>query len=76
MHKTKHFGSNEHAYQHLNIRLDKAGCEALANHQDIDLRKTTRLVREAFERALQAGELVAELLLPKVEGRLQMGFGS
>ena len=58
----------------LNIRLDKAGCEALADRQDIDLRKTTRLVSEAFARALQAGELVAKLLLPKVEGRLQMGF--
>ena len=59
----------------LNIRLDKAGCEALADRQDIDLRKTTRLVSEAFARALQAGELVAKLLLPKTEGRFQMGFG-
>ena len=58
----------------LNIRLDKAGSEALADRQDIDLRKTTRLVSEAFARALQAGELVAKLLLPKVEARLQMGF--
>ncbi len=59
----------------LNIRLDKASCEALADRQDIDLRKTTRLVSEAFARALQAGELVAKLLMPKAEGRLQMGFG-
>lgn len=60
----------------LNIRLDKAGCEALADRQDIDLRKTTRLVSEAFARALQAGELAAKLLLPKAEGRFQMGFGN
>ena len=59
----------------LNIRLDKAGSEALAERQDIDLRKTTRLVSEAFARALQAGELVAKLLLPKVEGQWRMGFG-
>ena len=59
----------------LNIRMDKAGCEALADRQDIDLRKTTRLVSEAFARALQAGELVAKLLVPKIEGWLQMGFG-
>ena len=58
----------------LNIRLDKAGCEALADRQDIDLRKTTRLVSEAFARALQAGQLVAKLLLPKVGGRFQIGF--
>ena len=58
----------------LNIRLDKAGCKALADHQDIDLRKTTRLVSEAFAQALQAGELVAKLLLPKIEGRFQIGF--
>jgi ATP-dependent Lon protease len=59
----------------LNIRLDKAGCEALADRQDIDLRKTTRLVSEAFARALQAGELMAKLLVPKVEGRRRIGFG-
>ena len=59
----------------LNIRLDKAGCEALAERQDIDLRKTTRLVTEAFARALQARELVAKLLVPKLEGRHRMGFG-
>ena len=59
----------------LNIRLDKAGFEALADRVDIDLRKTTRLVSEAFARALQARELVAKLLVPKVEGRLKMGFG-
>jgi ATP-dependent Lon protease len=58
----------------LNIRLDKAASEALADRQDIDLRKTTRLVSEAFVRALQAGELVAKLLLPKAGGRFQIGF--
>ena len=60
----------------LNIRLDKVGCDALADRQDIDLRKTTRLVTEAFARALQAGELVAKLLLPKIVGQFQIGFRS
>jgi len=57
------------------IRLDKASSEALAERKDIDLRKTTRLVREAFTRALQTGELVAKLIVPKFEGRHQIGFG-
>ena len=60
----------------LNIRSDKVGCDALADRQDIDLRKTTRLVTEAFARALQAGELVAKLLLPKIVGQFQIGFRS
>jgi ATP-dependent Lon protease len=58
------------------IKLDKASSELLAERKDIDLRKTTRLVREAFTRALQAGELVAKLMVPKFEGRHQIGFGS
>lgn len=56
------------------IKLDKASSELLAERKDIDLRKTTRLVREAFTRALQTGELVAKLLVPKFEGRHQIGF--
>ena len=59
----------------LPIKLDKASSEALAARKDVDLRKTTRLVREAFTRALQANELVAKLVVPKFEGRGQIGFG-
>ena len=57
------------------IKLDKISSEALAARKDVDLRKTTRLVREAFTRALQANELVAKLVVPKFEGRGQIGFG-
>lgn len=60
----------------LKIRLDKASSNVLAERKDIDLRRTTRLVREAFTRALQAGELLAKLMVPKFEGRHQIGFGS
>lgn len=58
----------------LPIKLDKASSEALAERKDVDLRKTIRLVREAFTRALQSNELVAKMALPKVEGRNTMGF--
>ena len=58
------------------IKLDKASSEVLAERKDIDLRKTTRLVREAFTRALQAGKLVVKLMRPKFEGSQQIGFGS
>ncbi|OIQ85261.1 Lon protease [mine drainage metagenome] len=56
------------------ITLDKSSSEALAERVDIDLRKTTRLVREAFTLAMRAGEDVATLLLPKPTGRLRIGF--
>lgn len=59
----------------LPIKLDKASSEALAARKDVDLRKTTRLVREAFTRALQTNEPVAKLVVPKFEGRGQIGFG-
>lgn len=57
------------------IELDKADCESLADRQDVDLRKTTRLVKEAFAKAMQTGDTVARLLIPKFEGRLAVGFG-
>ena len=55
------------------IKLDKAGSEVLAERKDIDLRKTMRLVREAFTRALQTGELMVKLMMPKFEGCHQIG---
>lgn len=50
------------------IKLDKASSEGLAERKDIDLRKTTRLVREAFTQALQTGDSVAKLLVAKFKG--------
>jgi len=60
------------------IELDKDASEMLAERVDIDLRKTTRLVNEAFSRAMQSGDAVAKLLVPKsggLGGRLAPGFG-
>lgn len=59
----------------MQIELDKATSEMLAERMDFDLRKTTRLVKEAFSRAMQSGDTVAKLLIPKFEGRLAVGFG-
>lgn len=56
------------------IELDKDSSEILANRTDLDLRKTTRLVREAFAKALSSGETVAKLIIPKKEGRNRIGF--
>lgn len=57
------------------IELDTDTSEMLAERLDVDLRKTTRLVKEAFSRAMQSGDAVAKLLIPKVEGRIAPGFG-
>lgn len=57
------------------IRIDPSTGEMLADRTDIDLRKTTRLVKEAFTRAMLSGETVAKLLIPKLEGRRTIGFG-
>lgn len=47
-----------------NIMLEPGGCELLANRVDLDIRKLTRLVREAFARALRDKNLLAELVVP------------
>ncbi|BBN89717.1 AAA family ATPase [Azospira sp. I09] len=57
------------------IHLDKDGSARLAERDDLDLRKTTRLVKEAFANALLTGETVAKLVLPKSEARRSIGFG-
>lgn len=60
------------------IELDKDTSKMLAGRIDIDLRKTIRLVNEAFSRAMQSGETVAKLLVTKPDGpggRLAPGFG-
>lgn len=58
------------------IKMDRSTSEMLAERVDIDLRKTTRLVKEAFTKAMLAGDKVAKLVLPKTtEGRRTIGFG-
>lgn len=49
------------------IMLEPGGCELLANRVDLDIRKLTRLVREAFARALRDKNLLAELVVPMLE---------
>lgn len=56
------------------IELDRWGSESLAERKDLDLRKTTRLVREAFSKAIDSGDKVAKLLIPRIEGQRRMGF--
>lgn len=58
------------------IELDECSSEILAMRTDIDLRKTARLVREAFTKAMRSGDGVARLLVPKLEGRRPIGFCS
>ncbi|MCL4469918.1 MAG: AAA family ATPase [Gammaproteobacteria bacterium] len=57
------------------IKMDRGTSEMLAERVDIDLRKTTRLVKEAFTKAMMSGDKVAKLVLPKTEGRRTIGFG-
>lgn len=56
------------------IELAVDACESLAERKDIDLRKTTRLVREAFTKAMLARKDVAMVTMPKHEGRGSIGF--
>lgn len=57
------------------IELDEAVCNDLAERVDLDLRKTTRLVKEAFAKAVAAGAAMARFEMPKKEGRRAIGFG-
>lgn len=57
------------------IELDEAVCNDLADRVDLDLRKTTRLVKEAFAKAVAAGAAMARFEMPKKEGRRAIGFG-
>lgn len=58
----------------MNIKLDQVASEMLAERIDLDLRKTTRLVKEAFARAMYSGESIAKLLIPKITGPRSIGF--
>ena len=46
------------------IRLDKTTTQRLADLTEIDLRKTTRIVREAFTKAIIENSGVARLIMP------------
>ncbi|MHB1620506.1 MAG: AAA family ATPase [Sulfuricella sp.] len=60
----------------MKIGLGKDSSEELAGRVDIDLRKTTRLVKDAFSLAMVDGKKVANLVIPKATGQRSMGFGS
>jgi ATP-dependent Lon protease len=55
------------------INFDLSACNQLAERVDLDLRKTTDLVREGFGRAICDSSAVAMLHIPKSEGRT-IGF--
>lgn len=56
------------------IEFDMNECEMLAERVDLDLRKTTRMVRESFARAVHSRDSVGRLLMPKSGGRVAIGF--
>lgn len=56
------------------IILDESTVELLSERVDIDLRRVTRLIHEAFTRAMQAGEVVARITVPKQDGKHSIGF--
>jgi len=51
------------------IRMDQRSSVMLSERMDIDLREVTRLVEDAFARAIQAGESVAFLCEAKLNRR-------
>jgi ATP-dependent Lon protease len=55
------------------INFDLSACNQLAERVDLDLRKTTDLVREGFGRAICDRSAVAMLHIPKSESR-SIGF--
>lgn len=56
------------------IELDIHAAEALAERSDLDLRKTLRLVLDAFATAMASGKLIAGPMLPKRVGSQSIGF--
>jgi hypothetical protein len=46
------------------INFESNACNELAERVDLDLRKTTDLVREGFGRAIRTGATVAQLSIP------------
>ncbi|SIQ71063.1 ATP-dependent Lon protease [Janthinobacterium sp. TND4EL3] len=56
------------------ITLDESTVNSLSERVDIDLRRVTRLVHEAFTRAMQASDTVARIAVPKQDGKRSIGF--
>jgi len=56
------------------IELDMHAAEALAERSDLDLRKTHRLVQDAFATAMASGKLIAVPVMPKRAGAPSIGF--
>jgi ATP-dependent Lon protease len=56
------------------ITLDESTMVLLSERIDIDLRRVARLVHEAFTRAMQAGDAVARIAVPKQDGKRSIGF--
>ena len=56
------------------IELDAHSAQSLSERMDIDLRRVTRLVHEAFARALQSGDSMARISEPKPPNRRSIGF--
>ena len=56
------------------IAMDKGSCGLLAERMDIDLRRLSRLVKEAFAKALQLGAPLARIAVPQFSGKRSIGF--
>lgn len=56
------------------IELDAHSAQTLSERMDIDLRRVTRLVHEAFAKALQSGDNMARISMPKDQSRRNIGF--
>jgi ATP-dependent Lon protease len=56
------------------IAMDKGTCDLLAERMDIDLRRLSRLVTEAFAKAMQLGKPLARIVIPQFSGKRSIGF--
>jgi ATP-dependent Lon protease len=56
------------------ITLDESTVDLLSERIDIDLRRVTRLIHEAFTRAMRAGDSMARIAVPKQNGKRNIGF--
>jgi ATP-dependent Lon protease len=60
--------------KHTEITFDLSACNELAERIELDLRKTTDLIREGFGRAIRAGATVAKLSIPENKKIRSIGF--
>lgn len=57
------------------IRFDKTSSQKLADRMDIDMRRTTSIVRDAFVEAIMKDENVAQIVMPE-DGKRNVGRNS